>query len=147
MDDWLEKISSGESSEDPLAQLSSEAHCFLSLSPPLPLRCCSWRQSCRPSGNGSCLLVQAFQGLWQIVPHSALVSILRNFSLICHMKVGRLGKLDPILIAIGCFMVGPICVKIWSHCLGSGFIIELSSQGYCCLSNKIGCHHMVKLLL
>jgi hypothetical protein len=99
------------------------------------------------SGNGSCLLVQAFQGLWQIVPHSALVSILRNFSLICHMKVGRLGKLDPILIAIGCFMVGPICVKIWSHCLGSGFIIELSSQGYCCLSNKIGCHHMVKLLL
>ena len=53
------------------------------------------------SGNGSCLLVQAFQGLWQIVPHSALVSILRNFSLICHMKVGRLGKLDPILIAIG----------------------------------------------
>ena len=99
------------------------------------------------SGNGSCLLVQAFQGLWQIVPHTALVSTLRNFSLICHMKVGRLGKLDPILIAIGCFMVGPICVKIWSHCLGSGFIIELSSQGYCCLSNKIGCHHMVKLLL
>ena len=64
------------------------------------------------SGNGSCLLVQAFQGLWQIVPHSALVSILRNFSLICHMKVGRLGKLDPILIAIGCFMFAPICVKI-----------------------------------
>ena len=51
MDDCLEKISSGESSEDPLAQLSSEAHCFLSLSPPLPLRCCSWRQSCRPTGN------------------------------------------------------------------------------------------------
>ena len=98
-------------SEDTLVHLSSEAHC--SLSPTCAVHEVSLMDKFGvDSVNGSCLLVQAFQGLWQIVPHSALVSILRNFSLICHMKVGRLGKLDPILIAIGCFMVGPICVKI-----------------------------------